>query len=117
VLYANNYETIDESHSVIEQFNNDKDALAVFRKGTVMSKGTTTSKGVVANYFANIFGPPQYRDLYEGLAKKYFSEMFARKVFVGQLRTQLGISGEEQSGPKKAATALLEMIDKSAENA
>jgi hypothetical protein len=117
VLYANNYEPIDEGHSVIEQFDNDKDALTVFRKGTVMSKGTTTSKGLVANYFANIFGPPQYRDLHEGLAKKYFAEMFARNVFVGQLRTQLGISGEEQTGPKKAATALLEMIKKNAEKA
>ena len=76
VLYANNYEPLDEDHSVIEQFNSDKDALAVFRKGTVMSKGTTTSKGLVANYFANIFGPPQYRDLHEGLAKKYFTERY-----------------------------------------
>jgi len=114
VLYANNYEPLDESHSVIEKFKNDKDALAVFRKGTVMSKGTTASKGLVANYFANIFGPPQYRDLHEGLAKKYFNEMFKRNIFVGQLRTQLGISGEEHSGPKKAATALLEMIKKDA---
>jgi len=117
VFYANNYEPIDESHPVIDQFNNDKAALAVFREGTVMSKGTTTSKGLVANYFANIFGPPQYRDLHEGLAKKYFTEMFARNVFVGQLRTQLGISGEEQTGPNKAATALLEMIKKNAEKA
>jgi len=117
VLYANNYETIDESHSVIEQFNNDKDALAVFREGTVMSKGTTASKGLVANYFANIFGPPQYRDLHEGLAKKYFAEMFARNVFIGQLRTQLGIAGEEQTGPNKAATALLEMIKEKAKKA
>jgi len=115
VFYANNYEPIDEGHSVIEQFDNDKDALTVFRKGTVMSKGTTTSKGLVANYFANIFGPPQYRDLHEGLAKKYFAEMFTRNVFVGQLRTQLGISGEEQTGPKNAAMALLEMIKKNAE--
>ena len=79
-----------------------------------MSKGTTTSVGVVGNYFANIFGPPQYRDLHEGLANKYFSEMFTRNIFVGQLRTQLGVSGEEQEGPKKAATALLEMIKKKA---
>ena len=117
VLYANNYESIDKDHPVIGHFNNVDDALAVFRKGTVMSKGTTTSKGLVENYFANIFGPPQYRDLHEGLAKKYFSEMFARNVFVGQLRTQLGISGEEHTGPKKAATALLEMIKKNAEKA
>ena len=117
VFYANNYEPIDEDHPVIEQFENDKDALAVFRKGAVMSKGTTASKGLVSNYFANIFGPPQYRDLHEELAKKYFKEMFERNIFVGQLRTQLGISGKEHTGPKKSATALLEMIKKNTEKA
>ncbi len=114
VLYANNYESIDSDHPVIEPFENAFDALSVFREGKVMSKGTTTSVGLVGNYFANIFGPPQYRDLYEGLANKYFFEMFTENIFVGQLRTQLGVSGEEHKGPKKAATALLEMIKKNA---
>jgi len=114
VLYANNYESIDSDHPVIEPFENADDALSVFREGKVMSKGTTTSVGLVGNYFANIFGPPQYRDLHEGLANKYFTEMFAENIFVGQLRTQLGISGMEQEGPKRAATALLEMIEKNA---
>ena len=112
VLYANNYESLDNDHPVIEFFKNANDALPVFRKGTVMSKGTTTSVGLVGNYFANIFGPPQYRDLYEGLATKYFSKMFTGNILVGQLRTQLGVSGEEHEGPKKAATALLKMIEK-----
>ena len=115
--YANNYEPLDKEHPVIDQFENSKDALDVFRKGSVMSKGTTATHGLVQNYFANIFGPPQYRDLHEGLAEKYFNEMFSRKIFVGQIRTQLGIHGEEQSGPKTAAKALLEMINTSAKKA
>jgi hypothetical protein len=117
MLYANNYEPLDKEHPVIDQFENSKDALDVFRKGSVMSKGTTATHGLVQNYFANIFGPPQYRDLHEGLAEKYFNEMFSRKIFVGQIRTQLGIHGEEQSGPKTAAKALLEMINTSAKKA
>jgi hypothetical protein len=117
ILYANNYEPLDKDHPVIEQFEDAIAALDVFRKGVVMSKGTTSTKGLVENYFANIFGPPQYRDLHEGLAKKYFNEMFSRNVFVGQLRTQLGIHGEEQTGPQTAATALLEMINNKAESA
>ena len=36
-------------------------ALDIFREGAVMSKGTTTSSGLVHSYFANIFGPPEYK--------------------------------------------------------
>ena len=114
VLYANNYEALAEDHPVIKKFKSAEEALKVFRRGAVMSKGTTAAKGLVTNYFANIFGPPQYHDLYEGLAKKYFSEMFKKDVFVGQLWTQLGISGMEQVGPKKSAKALLALIKRSA---
>jgi len=117
VFYANNYEIVDETTPVIGKFNNAGDALDVFRKGAVMSKGTTATKGLVSNYFANIFGPPQYRGLHESLAKKYFSELFKQKVYVGQLRTQLGIEGMEMEGPKHSAAALLEMIKKNAEDA
>jgi hypothetical protein len=116
VLYANNYEVLDNEHPVIDRFKSSNAALDVFRKGSVMSKGTTATHGLVENYFANIFGPPQYRDLHEELAEKYFVEMFSRDVFVGQIRTQLGIQGEEQSGPKTAAKALLEMINTFAKN-
>jgi len=115
VLYANNYEVVDDAHPVIDNFKNAETALDVFRRGAVMSKGTTTSKGLVQNYFANIFGPPQRKEMHEELAKHYFSEMFKTGIFVGQLRTMLGIQGEEHSGPEKAAIALLDMIKKKAE--
>src|SRR3990170_458667 len=54
ILYANNYEEVDEAHPIIEQFNTPDDALKVFREGKVMSKGTTTSTGLVSSYFANV---------------------------------------------------------------
>jgi hypothetical protein len=117
LLYANNYEPVDENHPVIEQFNTPEGALEVFRRGAVMSKGTTTSNGMVETYFGNIFGPMQFKDLHEKLALKYFSEMFKHKIFVGQLRTMLGVQGYEIAGPQQSAAALLDLIRNKAENA
>ncbi len=110
ILYANNYEEIDDDHPVIEKFNTPEMALDIFRNGAVMSKGTTTSTGLVHSYFANIFGPPEYRDIHDKIAKSHFAAFFKTGVFVGQMRTRLGIRGYESSGPKEAATGLLKII-------
>ena len=110
VLYANNYDEIDEDHPILERFQTSEQALKVFRDGTVMSKGTTTSTGLVHSYFANVFGPPQYKDIHEGLAKKFFNHFFAKGIFVGEVRTRLGLSGWERKGPEEAARELLTMI-------
>ena len=117
LLYANNYEEVDETHPVIERFDHVDEALDVFRRGAVMSKGTTTSKGLVQTYFANIFGPEQFKDMHEELAGKYFKEMFNQNIYVGQMRTMLGIPGQEMSGPHLSAEALLDLIRKQAEDA
>lgn len=74
VLYANNYEPVDDQHPVIGRFNSKEEALSVFREGKVMSKGTTTTSGLVGTYFANVFGPQQYPELYDLLAEKYFEK-------------------------------------------
>ncbi len=110
ILYANNYEEIDTEHPVIEKFTSAEWALDIFREGAVMSKGTTTSSGLVHSYFANIFGPPEYKEDHEKIASKYFASFFKNDVFVGQMRTRLGIPGYESSGPKEAAMALLRII-------
>jgi hypothetical protein len=110
ILYANNYELIDDEHPVIEKFTSPEWALDIFREGAVMSKGTTTSSGLVHSYFANIFGPPEYKEDHERIAAKYFGAFFANNVFVGQMRTRLGIPGYETNGPKEAAMALLRII-------
>ena len=110
VLYANNYEKVDADHPVLERFETAAEALKVFREGTSMSKGTTTSTGLTHSYFANIFGPPQYRELHETLAVRYFDAFFRSGIYVGQLRTRLGIRGCETSGPAEAATHLLGLI-------
>lgn len=110
ILYANNYEEIDSDHPVIERFDTEEWALDIFREGAVMSKGTTTTSGLVHSYFANIFGPPEYRDVHEKIAARFFAAFFRKDVFVGQMRTRLGIQGYESSGPKEAATELLRII-------
>lgn len=113
ILYANNYEDIDEEHPVVEFFANPEQALGVFREGTVMSKGTTTTTGIVHSYFANVFGPPQYKDLHESLARKFFQAFFQQGISVGQIRTRLGLAGWERRGPLEASQALLKVIEKS----
>ncbi len=110
VLYANNYEAVDADHPEIERIATADQALEIFRAGKVMSKGTTTSTGQVQTYFANVFGPTQYQEEHEVLARKFFDAFYAADVFVGQMRTQLGIAGREETGPESSAHALLRML-------
>ncbi len=112
VLYANNYEKLEGDQPVIHPFHSVDEALDVFRAGAVMSKGTTTSTGLVNSFYANIFGPPAYPELQEELSRKYFSAFFEHGLLVGEMRTQLGIPGMEHKGPQKAAQALLQAIRK-----
>ena len=110
VLYANNYEEPDETKPLLEQFKNAEDAITVFKEGKVMSKGTTTTTGITKTYFANIFGPLQYMELHDEIAERYFREFFSKGIFVGQMRTRLGIPGWEREGPEASAYELLQKI-------
>ena len=110
VLYANNYEEIDEFHPIIERFPTVEKALDTFREGKAMSKGTTTSVGIVNSYFANIFGPLQYHNLHEDIALRFFSHFFKTGTYIGQIRTRLGIPGQEMNGPQAAASSLIELV-------
>jgi hypothetical protein len=114
VFYANNYDVVDEEHPVIDPFDNVEDALKVFRAGAVMSKGTTTSSGLVHSFFANIFGPPMYPEMQDELALRYFKAFFDNGIPVCELRTQLGVAGMEMKGPQLSARALLEAIKQKA---
>jgi hypothetical protein len=110
LLYANNHEAVDAEHPVVDRLTDEETALAVFRDGAAMSKGTTTSTGITNSYFANPFGPAQRREQHEALAASSFAAAFRAGVFVGQLRTQLGLPGQETAGPRAAAQALLDLI-------
>jgi energy-coupling factor transporter ATP-binding protein EcfA2 len=110
IFYANNYEQTDEDHPIIDRIHSFEKALDIFREGTAMSKGTTTSTGLVHTYFANIFGPVQYRSTHEVIAKRYFEAFFRKGIFVGQLRTRLGLTGWERKGPEEAARQIISTI-------
>ncbi len=111
ILYANNYDPVDAAHPLIQIFATPAEALAVYRQGAVMSKGTTTTTGMVKSYFGNIFGPPQYRELHESLAHEFFQALFASHTLVGEIRTRLGVHGLEREGPPAAAQALMQTIE------
>ena len=113
VLYANNYEEIDSDHPLIERFPTAQAALDIFREGKSMAKGTTASTGLQEHYFVNPFGVPSYFDLHDKIAQRFFEKMFENKIFVGQMRTRLGIKGKESSGPLEAAKALIEYLKNS----
>lgn len=111
VLYANNYEAVDTDHPVFEPFSDAKSALDTFCEGTAMSKGTTTTTGLVHTYFVNVFGPIQYPEIHDKIAQRFFEAFFEQKIQVAQLRTQLGVPGMDHSGPNLAAKALLELLE------
>ena len=46
LLYANNHEAVDAEHPVVGRLEDEEAALAVFREGAAMSKGTTTEAGL-----------------------------------------------------------------------
>lgn len=110
LLYANNYEKVTDSHPVLQPFTDEEAALAVFRRGAAMSKGTTTATGLTETYFANPFGAVQRAGQHDGLARDTFAAAFRAGVYVGQLRTQLALPGSECTGPAAAARALLDLI-------
>lgn len=91
-LYANNY---DDDKEALSFFETPEDAISVFRRGARMAKGTTTEMGLVESYFANPFGPVQRQDQTEPILHDYFECMFKQGIKVGQIRTRLGIRGQE----------------------
>lgn len=107
-LYANNY----EDGEALELFNSEEESIKVFKEGTRMAKGTTTEKGLVTSYFSNPFGPVQKQKEMDELIPIFFKEFFNKGIRVGQLRTKLGMAGNEKKGPREASLKLLQEIKK-----
>ena len=108
LLYANNYEEVDEENRVLEFFSGVDEALPVFEQGARMAKGTTDEKGVVYSYFANPFGAAQKRREHDSIARYFFERLLSSGCRIGILRTRLGIEGYEMKGPEAAARAILD---------
>ena len=109
-LYANNYTEVKENEKHIDYFENAEEAIKVFKSGARMAKGTTTEKGLVESYFANPFGPVQKQKETDILIEKYFDTLYSTGVKVGQIKTCLGVKGQEKNGPRVAALELFDII-------
>ena len=109
-LYANNYKKLEEGESGVRYFDNEEEAKNVFRTGKRMAKGTTTESGLVESYFANPFGPLQKSEDTDKLLDLYFDTLFSTNVKVGEIYTQLGVKGNEKTGPRDAAMELFKEI-------
>ena len=109
-LYANNYDEVSGDRKEIDFFETPEAAKEVFRQGARMAKGTTTEVGLVKSFFANPFGPVQKMEETDKLLDAYFEKLFSSGVKVGQIRTQLGVSGREKTGPREAALRLFKEI-------
>ena len=81
-LYANNYE---ETGEPLEFFDNEEQALKVFRAGQRMAKGTTTEYGLVGSYFANPFGPVQRQEQTDPILKDYFDRVLKSASYIQDL--------------------------------
>jgi hypothetical protein len=110
LLYANNYEPVDEESPALDIFSDPKQVLEVFSRGARLAKGTTDEKGLVNTYFANPFGASQMRKEHEALAERFVNQMLKNGRFLGQIRTQLGRDGFETKGPQTAAHALFDHL-------
>lgn len=112
-FYANNYDGVGEGEKYLNYFKTPEEAIKVFKAGARMAKGTTTEKGLVESYFANPFGPAQKQAETDIIIEKYFKEMFGKgQVRVGQIKTCLGLKGQEKDGPRNAAIELFDEIKK-----
>ena len=111
-LYANNYDAVEEGENALSFFGEDEleEAKKTFIDGKRMSKGTTTEEGLTTSYFANPFGPLQYKEDMNPLIDAFFNKMSENGVKIGQIKTQLGIQGFERKGPELAAIDLFNTI-------
>jgi len=48
--------------------------------------------------------------VHDRLAQVFFNAFFSKGIFVGQIRTRLGIDGFESKGPEAAALELLRVM-------
>ncbi|WP_244833103.1 phosphoenolpyruvate carboxykinase [Clostridium sp. BJN0001] len=113
LFYANNYESVEKDGKYLNYFDKVEEAMPVFVEGARMAKGTTSEKGLSKTFFANPFGPVQKQKETGATIKKYFDTMYnSGQVKVGQIRTCLGVKGQEKDGPRNAALELFEEIKK-----
>ena len=106
LLYANNYETVDDEHPVLERLPEEEAALAVFSDGAAMSKGTTTSTGLTHSYFANPFGPAQRREQHEAHRAKDVRRRVRRRRLRRAAAHAAGAARRRERRPSRGGRSL-----------
>lgn len=109
-IYANNYSEAQDDDTLLCEFDDKNIAFDIFKRGKRMAKGTTSEEGLTESYFANPFGAPQHKEQHEIIAHKFFDAMYKNNLFVGELKTRLGLEGFETKGPEEAAKDLFKHI-------
>lgn len=107
VFSANNYADEEEP---MNYFKTKEEALPIFIEGKRKAKGTTSEVGLVSSYFSNPFGCIQFQEETKAIIDKVFNQLFENNVIVGELFTKLAIPGKENSGVKKAAKAIKNIL-------
>lgn len=112
VFYINNYEAVGPDCPPVEVISDVGRALEVFSEGKRMAKGTTGEVGMTTTYFANPFGAVQLKPEHEKITQNYFDRMKESGVKFGTIRTQLGIAGNEHTGPEVAAKGIVDFLSR-----
>ncbi|MGN1343535.1 MAG: hypothetical protein ACI4U3_03090 [Traorella sp.] len=107
--YANNY----DSDLGLRKIEDVEEIKEICIRGQRMALGTTQEVGLSQTYFANPFGPMQMQEICKPLIDEVFDCLYKNNVFVGEIFTHLGFSGEDKSGISEGAKQLLEFIKNS----
>jgi hypothetical protein len=111
IFYANNYTSVATQDNIaLRLFKNSSDAINVFARGARLAKGTTSEQGLVETRWSNPFGAVQDKGHHDPIAYEIINFAFNSNIPVGEIFTQLGISGCESSGPEFASKQLLEFL-------
>ena len=106
--YANNY----DKDLGLKRIDDIEEIKQICIQGQRMALGTTQEIGLSQTFFANPFGPMQQQDICNPLIDKIFDCLYKNNIFVGEIYTHLGFSGEDKSGIVEGAKQLLDFIKK-----
>lgn len=104
-LYANNY----SDQVGIHRFDTKEEAEKVFIAGQRKALGTTDEVGMSKTFFANPFGPVQEQEKTKPIIDKVFTELFNKRVYVGEIFTHLG-NDKSKDALKESASELLDVL-------
>lgn len=106
-VYANNYDDAVGIH----QFTDRQSAEATFIAGKRRALGTTDEVGMSTTFFANPFGPVQEEAATRPIIDAVFDQLFADKVYIGEIYTHLGNDKSQDKLNESAKELLAELMN------